>query len=387
LAGDLKDEGAVTILAGPQAGVDYLGEIGWKRHPHRFKGHSSLFSFALQGPAEQILAYLQDPAETDWRRSPGVVCRDENGRFIANAPRMWNEKFLTRTAWDNIYRVKSSALVPFRVSEAQVLQQIGCPHAARPASIDIDYPAFMAGRGKNPIRVQSPGCSFCDVAADKGFYGSLHPEAVLQQVSGLPETSDGRKIPFELINENPLPALPHLLKKIQKRFGILRVNLTVRPDWIVRGEAQLKEAIKTAREMNASIVLGAMGFESFDNTILYNLNKGLTVSTNLKAVDLIRRLKRAFPENWGYMRSEGGNHGFIHPTPWDTPQTAANLRRRFAKYDLPSDILPRHSTPLIIHHASGLGNWIRTIEEKEGVRFERHGAIIAWWQVNGRSAL
>jgi hypothetical protein len=48
-------------------------------------------------------------------------------------------------------------------------------------------------------------------------------------------------------------------------------------------------------------------------------------------------------------------------------------------YGLPNDILPRHSIPLIIHHASGLGAWIREIEQREGIRYKRSGSIICWW--------
>jgi len=42
-------------------------------------------------------------------------------------------------------------------------------------------------------------------------------------------------------------------------------------------------------------------------------------------------------------------------------------------------ILPDHSIPLIIHHASGLGDWIREVEKKEGCRFGRLDSIIEWW--------
>jgi len=49
-------------------------------------------------------------------------------------------------------------------------------------------------------------------------------------------------------------------------------------------------------------------------------------------------------------------------------------------YGLPNDILPPHSTPLIIHHASGLGDWIREIEQREGLWFKRFGSIIGWWE-------
>ncbi|HSR61233.1 MAG TPA: hypothetical protein VLL47_10790 [Robiginitalea sp.] len=36
LAKELREEGAITILAGPQANVDFLGENDWQNHPHRF---------------------------------------------------------------------------------------------------------------------------------------------------------------------------------------------------------------------------------------------------------------------------------------------------------------------------------------------------------------
>ena len=55
LAKELKEEGAVTILAGPQSDVDFLGETGWRNFPHRFQGLSEHFSLALHGPAEQAV--------------------------------------------------------------------------------------------------------------------------------------------------------------------------------------------------------------------------------------------------------------------------------------------------------------------------------------------
>ena len=47
LARELKDEGATTILAGPQADVDFTGEEGWQDHPHRFKGLSEYWIRSL----------------------------------------------------------------------------------------------------------------------------------------------------------------------------------------------------------------------------------------------------------------------------------------------------------------------------------------------------
>jgi hypothetical protein len=88
---------------------------------------------------------------------------------------------------------------------------------------------------------------------------------------------------------------------------------------------------------------------------LKNLNKGLSVKINIDAIRLIRQLKEEFPHQLGYSSQEGANHGFIHPTPWDTREASVRNQKTISLYGLQNDILPPHSTPLIIHHASGLG--------------------------------
>ena len=388
LARTLHKEGATTILAGPQAGVDYLGEVGWQNHGHRFPGYADAFSFALQGPAEQIFPFLKNPDTPDWQLRPGFVRRTDRGEDVCNPPGAWNENRLVQIDWRTLYRVSDGALIPLAIDSGQVLQQIGCPHAAALKTVDIDYPEALGGARRSPVSLRSAGCSFCDVAVDKGFFGTLSEEAVQQQIAALPRDARSRKIPFELINENPLPGLDKLLHRIRRgSIALSRIHLTLRADWLVRGEAPLRKALKTVGTMDALIILGSMGFESFDERILRNLNKGVTVETNVKAVRLIRQLKHDFPGQWGYLREEGGNHGFIHPTPWDSAAVAERLNGIMRRYRLPADILPRNSTPLIIHHASALGDWIRAIEAKEDIRFQRHGSIIAWWQIGDRFLL
>jgi len=134
------------------------------------------------------------------------------------------------------------------------------------------------------------------------------------------------------------------------------------------------------------VLMSSIGFESFDDTILRNLNKGLSVANNLEAIRLLRQLKAEFPEQLGYSSREGAVHGFIHPTAWDTKETAAEIQKSIYLYGLQNDILPPHSTPLIIHHASALGDWIREIERRENLWFKRCGSIIAWWEAPRRKA-
>ena len=124
-----------------------------------------------------------------------------------------------------------------------------------------------------------------------------------------------------------------------------------------------------------------MGFESFEDSVLRNLNKGLSTEANLDAVRLMRELKEEFPDVWGYSSSQGAIHGFIHPTPWDTDDISRAIRETMMIYGLPGDIIPAHSTPLIIHHASALGDWIREVEVREGLELKRYGTVIGWWDL------
>ena len=381
LARELRKEGAVTILAGPQANVDFIGEQDWKNHPHRFKGLSSNFSFGLHGPAEQVIPLLNSPDGNGRMDIPGLFYVDTDGTVRQNPPKDWDEKYFRKVRWDNIYTLRNDGIAPLNISTGQVLQHIGCPYAARTREIEIAYPASISRMQTEKIKLRLKGCSFCDVAADKGFYGKLHMETVISQIRCLPQAQDGRKIPFELINENPLPVLPDLLKEVHRQdIKLTRIILTLRADWFVSGLQHLKRALHMAAELGIYVLLGSIGFESFDDTILRNLNKGLSVAKNLAAIRMLRQLKEEFPQQIGYSSKEGAIHGFIHPTAWDTRETEANIQKTIYLYGLQNDILPPHSTPLIIHHASALGFWIREIERRERLRFKRYSSIIGWWE-------
>ncbi|MCD4722409.1 MAG: hypothetical protein K8S13_21495, partial [Desulfobacula sp.] len=96
-------------------------------------------------------------------------------------------------------------------------------------------------------------------------------------------------------------------------------------------------------------------------------------------------LKHKYPGHLGDLKEEGSKHGFIHPTPWDNLDISYEINKTISMYQLSLDILPNHSTPLIIHHASGLADWIRQIELKENIEFQRVGTTIGWWQTRDQS--
>lgn len=387
-AKDLTEEGWFTILAGPQSDVDFAGEADHFNYEHRFKGLSTHFSLALHGPAEQAISLLNNMNTIQMYETSGLIYRGKNGEIIQNPKKPWDENFLNNIRWDNIYRLREESLVKMQITTGQVLQQIGCPYASHEQTVEIDYPIFLdSGRGLITT-IKSRGCSFCDVAVDKGFHGMLKIETIIDQIKKLPDMLDGRKIPFELINENPLPGLPALLDTtLEQEIALSQINLILRADWLVSCEKYLRISLEKARQMRLVIILSSVGFESFNDRILKNLNKGTDLETNIKAVKLMRQLKKEFPFQLGYSKRDGAVHGFIYPTPWDSDEIMASINKVIAMHNLAYDILPPHSIPLIIHHASALGDVIREIEVREGIKYKRFDSVIGWWHMGDRFIL
>ncbi|MFW6114943.1 MAG: hypothetical protein ACOC6E_01450 [Thermodesulfobacteriota bacterium] len=56
-AKELKQEGALTILAGPQADVDYLGERDRGNHQHRFQGFWSILAYDSTAPENRPFTF------------------------------------------------------------------------------------------------------------------------------------------------------------------------------------------------------------------------------------------------------------------------------------------------------------------------------------------
>jgi len=381
LARDLKEEGVVTILGGPQSDVNYVGEIDWQRYEHRFHGLMNSFTFAVHGPGEQLIPFLNSDSG-DYKDLNGFLY-SQSGEYKMNPEQNWSEDYLKHIRWDNLYGIGADGPEPTRISNVQVLHQLGCPYTAKKTQVDIDYPTNIHNKpfGKTGnITIDTYGCSFCDVARDKGLGIRLSMDAVLEQIANVPENADGKKVPCELINENPFPALREILLGVQdRRINICQINLVTRADWLVKGEDNLRDALELAKGMDVRLLMSGVGFESFADSILRNLNKGYTVDTNIAAVKLMRELKEEYPENFFYSRADSAIHGFIHPTPWDTSNTKREMYRNIAIYGLDRDILPSTSVPLIIHHACWLADWIRGLELKEHIKLNRDGSLIEWW--------
>ena len=109
LAQELKQEGFITILGGPQARQDYNGEPGIDSHPHRFRGLKSIVDLAFQGPVDRL-------------RSEQLGMRG----VLLEYP--WTKNIFLEVDWSNIYTF-SDTLKKLEVRLGQVLNAIGCPRS------------------------------------------------------------------------------------------------------------------------------------------------------------------------------------------------------------------------------------------------------------------
>jgi hypothetical protein len=361
---DLKQKGFTTILGGPQARQDYVGEPEADAYPHRFSGLKSIIDMAVQGPVEGLRS-----------EHPGM----RDGLF--EYP--WINNIFLEVDWSNIYTF-SDTLKKLEVKMGQVLNTIGCAYACKRQTVILPPPTDLRETGVPELEVRTEGCIFCDVSRDKGYHGTLDSDRLMAQIRGLPEV-DGRKIAFELIDEYPIRSLGKLLEDA-KRHGISlsQVNLVCRVDDIHTHATDLAEILSLARSQDIRIMFSSIGFESFCDRLLQYFCKGITVKDIVKCVETLRSLKDRYGSTLLYRRDEGANHGFIRPTPWDDSETMQETDRNIFLHRFFEDILPEHSTPLIIHHASYLGDWIRQIESATNIVFSREGTWIEWWNPSSR---
>ncbi len=359
LVQELKQEGFTTILGGPQARQDYHGEPEAEAYEHRFRGLKPIVDLAFQGPVDGV----------------GPEHLGMSGGFLEQS---WTKNLFLEVDWSNIHTF-SDTLKKLEVRLGQVLNAVGCPYAGKRQSAPLPPPTDLRKMGLPELEVRSEGCIFCDVSRDKGYHGSVERNQVMSQIAGLPEV-DGRKIPFELIDEYPICSLEKLLKDTERhRIHLSQINLVCRVDDITVHASDLADILSVAQRLDIRIMFASIGFESFSDRLLQYFCKGITVGEIVKCVETLRRLKALFGNHFLYRRDEGANHGFIRPTPWDDSETVMEMDRNIFLHRFFEDILPEHSTPLIIHHASTLGDWIRKIESTADIIFSRDGTWIEWW--------
>ena len=179
----------------------------------------------------------------------------------------WEKNIFLEVDWSNLYTF-SNILKKLDVQLGQVLNAIGCPYSSKVQTVTLPPPIHLRGRGIPEMEIRSEGCVFCDVSRDKGYHGSLEMERVLAQIEGLSEV-EGRKIPFELIDEYPIRPLGKLLEVTERhRIRLSQINLVCRVDDINAHASDLSEILSLAQRQDLKIMFASIGLESVSDRLL-----------------------------------------------------------------------------------------------------------------------
>ncbi|MBU0464178.1 MAG: hypothetical protein KKE12_11305, partial [Proteobacteria bacterium] len=76
-----------------------------------------------------------------------MLWKDINGRISETPSIPWDDTWLSKVDWQTLHILKGAVFEPITITTAQVLQQIGCQHAARQKKICIDYPWMLQKKG------------------------------------------------------------------------------------------------------------------------------------------------------------------------------------------------------------------------------------------------
>ncbi len=377
---ELRNEGYLVYLGGPEAMPNYLGEPDVNINPHRFKGWKKLFEFAVQGDVAYLFPFI-DQLNSGIKTSnypSGIL----HANHAHNTPKLsiFNIGSILNVDWNNLWALDNEIFSPIgQIKYGQVLGQVGCPYTKFKSKMPIPTFGKMSLVEKT-TKLYAEGCSFCSVAVDKGKQKHFTIEQVVKQIENLPD-ADGKKIYFEYIDELPFPTLKNVFPILkEKQIKLDGVRILTRADWFIQSEKVIRKVLEEARAVDTKITLFCMGFESFDEKVLRGLTKGTTVEDNLKAIDLMRKLKQDFPDNWSYSpQDKYTKHGYIAPTPWHTTETLQEELELMKREGLFEDVYGREAHNVLeIHHATGLGNMIRSLEDEHGLRFNRNGLLIEW---------
>nr|MBC8438549.1 hypothetical protein [Candidatus Desulfobacula maris] len=85
------------------------------------------FSFAIHGPAQQIIPILSSGFDKDISKCDGVLCRDINGRISETPSIAWDDTWFSEVDWQTLYVLKGSAFEPLTITTASLGQQANSP--------------------------------------------------------------------------------------------------------------------------------------------------------------------------------------------------------------------------------------------------------------------
>ncbi|MDP2912214.1 MAG: hypothetical protein Q8N76_07790 [Candidatus Omnitrophota bacterium] len=157
------------------------------------------------------------------------------------------------------------------------------------------------------------GCSFCTYNSYVSLPVGETIDCLMKQVRFLQKKYRFKR--FAIGSENPFRFIEKLINKMLKEdIEIEWLAMRSRADWVNKNKRTLFAMIDLAKKYNFKIILNQLGFESLIQKDLDIYNKGYKVTENLKAIKLIRRLKKIAPRHF----QDGGGHGMMGIGPWIT---------------------------------------------------------------------
>jgi hypothetical protein len=191
------------------------------------------------------------------------------------------------------------------------------------------------GRLEEIFNQKDHGCSFCvfQLQEHRAHTVSRTTEILLRQAQHLWETHNTSA--FHIQTENPFPFLNRfLLQALAQEIPLDFVSIRTRPDTLLQKKAALSKALELAKEHGFHFSIEEVGFESFVDEELQRFDKGVDGATNLKAVEMLRKVKREY----GDTLSVHVGHGMILFHPWTTLDSLSRNLKVMAEYN---DVFPR----------------------------------------------
>jgi len=168
------------------------------------------------------------------------------------------------------------------------------------------------------------GCSFCIFQYQEFTSPPVEKtiELLLKQALYLYNTYNTTS--FHIQTENPLPFLYGFITALLgNNIRLQKLSIRTRPDLLLVHKDKLMICLEKALETDFHLSIEEIGFESFFDDDLRIFNKNTDSSINLKALNLLKDVKKTF----GKQVSVDVGHGIILFHPWTTLRSLTeNLR-------------------------------------------------------------
>lgn len=185
------------------------------------------------------------------------------------------------------------------------------PFASNPFYQDLDLSdCFRSG-----------GCAFCYRPANQGARdrdSMVHLQLQLEAIARTCPTF-GRRLRIRLVGE---PIIGNI-REVAGRIADLALPpcdllLDSRSDTLVRVQPELQAALERLKDTSHALHMALMGIENFSSRVLSRLNKGIDAPTNIKALQVLFELEKAYPRHFGFR--EFGGLSLITYDPWTRPE-------------------------------------------------------------------